>query len=337
MSKRTKIIIWSVVALILVGAIVTAAVFFSINNENETAFNVHKAIKEREAKDLALLVAKFDENERNIELEKVVSTEVEKIYKSENYEDILFCEEFLKELTTRAKHYEKGVRPFVKDLKKIPHEYPSAKNKAYMKGYWVRTDGEKYKDTVVIVAGNSEGSLTASIRTVGPNYEGYKEGDPLWSNITFGEGYRFNTGVLTRTKDVYFAYRPGSGALNIDKNTVTISVEGEIQNWKKADYEEIKNIKYGYDAYAKTSWISKDNSACTLTVTECRGDRISFEVYNADEDIKLVITNLALEKGEGDFDSNDETMMAGTIKINGAKITINFVDETYTSGDYILQ
>ncbi len=337
MSKKTKIILAAVLAVILIVAISVAAIIFKINRESSMTFKVHKAIEERDAVTLSEYVAEFDRNERNIELENVVYNFVEKAYKSENYEDILFCEVLSKELTTQAKYYSKGMRPFMKDIKKIPHEYSYAKNKAYMKGYWVRVDGSPYQNTVVIVAGNNEDSLTASIRTVGPNYEGYKEGDPLWSNVVFGDGFRFNAGVLTRTKDVYFAYRPASGVLNIDKGTLTVSVEGEIQNWRKAEYDEIKEMTYDYRAYKGSKWISKDNSDVTLEIKDTSDNSISFEVYNEKEDVRLIISNLALEGGVAEFEKGDGTLISGTIRINGAKVQLTFDDDAYTSGDYILQ
>ena len=334
MSKKAKIITAAIIVVLLALVFFFVAKFVGLSAESRMTINIHNAIKDKEALKLAEYVADFERVDRNPELEKIVYDAVEKAYKSENYEDILFMEEFMKELTTKAK-YEKVAREFLKEIKRIPHNYENAKNKAYIKGYWVREDGSAYKGTVVIVAGNPQGSLTASVRTIAPNYVGYKEGDPLWSSITFGSDYRFNASILVRTKDVYFAYTPGAGMLNIDKGTITISANGEIQNWRKAEYEEIKDMKYGYDVYKGTTWVSKDNSDVTVKITDCVNNRISFEVYNKEEDVKMVINGLEIKDGQGDFDSSEA--IAGTIRIKGEKLNITFTDDIYTSGDYVLQ
>ena len=335
MTKKTKIILACIAAVLLIAVGISAFKIFGINSMSKMTVNVHSALKERNVELLCTYITDFDEKERNASLEEIITKELEKIYKSEDYEGILFAESLVKNLGTKAK-YVKPAQEFCSQLKKIPEEYKYAKQKAYMKGYWVREDSSIYKNTVIIVAGREE-SLSASIRTVAPNYVGYKEGDPIWSGVKMYEEYRFSADILSRTKDVYFAYQKGFGTLNIDKGTITVSVNGEIQNWRKADYEEIKEMSYGYGAYQGTKWISSDNSDVTLEITQSAANVISFEVYNKEEDVKLVISGLKLTDGQADFDGGEgEGVTAGTIRIKGEKINVTFIDGVYPSGDYVL-
>ncbi len=333
MTKKTKIILTAVIAALLIAVLSLVVVFTAINSENKIAKELRTAFEERDEVSACLLISDFNEKERKPALEKIVTTEIEKVYKSEDYEGILFAEKLVAGLNLEGKS-RKPVREFCEELKKIPEKYKNAREKAYMKGYWVREDGSIYKNMVVIVAGSPEG-LAAKIRTVGTNYEGYQAGDPIWSSIVFTDGYKFSVDVLNRTKEVYFSYKKGFGTVDTYKGVITISVDGQIQNWRKADYEEIKEMSYDYRSYKGSKWVCKENSAVTLEIKESIGSKISFEVYDSEEDVRLIINNLSLYEGQADFDDGETT--AGTIRLLGKTVNMTFTNDAFPSGDYVLQ